>query len=137
MFDWKDFINLSHQLINSFSTQYEEALYRTIVSRSYYGIYKQVEDKLRDLEGRGNIILPYEDSEGRRLGSHERIIFYLQNHNDERIRDFGELLEDLKRQRHKSDYNAQGRISRRNSETALRLASRLSNEWEELINFIG
>ena len=33
---------------NSTNTLYIEALYRTIISRSYYGIFKQVEDKLKE-----------------------------------------------------------------------------------------
>mgnify|MGYP001773574264 CR=1 FL=1 len=129
MFNWKDFINLSEELINGFGTQYEEALYRTIISRSYYGIFKQVEDKLKEL----NISLPSKDSKGKKLSSHERVIFYLQNHNDERARDFGDLLDDLKRQRHKADYNAQVSINEIDAKEALELALELRNEWKNQI----
>ena len=132
MFDWKDFINLSENLLNGTNTLYTEALYRTIISRSYYGIFKQVEDKLKELEQKGNITLPRKDLNGNRLGSHEKVIFYLQNHEDEKVKDFGELLNDLKRQRHESDYKAWKRINERDASTALRLALKLSNNWEFL-----
>ena len=137
MFDWEDFVNLSKELLNDANTQYKEALYRTVISRSYYGIFKQVEDRLKELERKGNITLPSQDSDGYRLGSHEKIIFYLQNHTNERVRDFGDLLEDLKGQRHSSDYKAYKIISRKRAEIALKLALKLVYEVRNILNVIS
>lgn len=131
MFNWEDFINLSKELLNYTNTQYKEALYRTIVSRSYYGVFKQVEDKLKEV-----YILPERDSKGRKLGSHERIVYYLQNHKDYKVKNFGNRLDRLKRQRHKVDYDTQASISRENSEKALKLAEKLSYEWSKKIKFL-
>jgi len=103
MFNWEDFIKLSQELISNLNTQYNEALYRTIISRAYYGVFKQVEDFLKD-----NV--PERDTRGRKLGSHDKYIEFLKNHTSEEVRKFGSLLANLKRYRLKADYRANERI---------------------------
>ncbi len=125
MFDWGDFIAFAKELISSYKTNYSEALYRTVISRCYYGIFKQVEDCLDNL----NISLPEEDSRGRRLGSHEKRIYFLQTHDNSNVRRFGYKLNELKRQRKKADYMAEEGVSRFEANRALNTASDLSNMW--------
>jgi len=126
MFDWKDFINLAQELIFNHSTNYSEALYRTVISRSYYGIFKQVEDYLDRL----NVSLPDRDNRGRKLGSHEKRIYFLRIHNNPQVRRFGYKLNDLKRQRKKADYRATENISKTEADKAIRDAFDLSNSWD-------
>ncbi len=137
MFEWEDFINLCHFLINLNNIQYQEALNRTIISRAYYGVFKQVEDILEGFERQGYIQLPKEDAEGIILSSHGRIIYYLNNHQDEKVRRFGASLEKLKGLRNKADYKAQVSINKKMSENALKTASKLNLQLHNIkfLNF--
>lgn len=126
MFDWKDFINLAQELISNHNTNYSEALYRTVISRSYYGIFKQVEDYLDGL----NVSLPDMDNKGRRFGSHEKLIRFLRSHNNSQVRGFGDKLNNLKRKRKKADYIATENISKAEADEAIRDAFDLSNRWD-------
>jgi len=133
MFDWEDFINLAYELIQEHNTNYDEALYRTIISRAYYGIFKQVEDYLKL-----RVSLPNSDYRGRKLGSHERVIFFLQTHKNPKVKEFGDILEDLKRLRHKADYNAKENIGKDEATRAVEDALDLSEKWNTtIINLIS
>ncbi len=132
MFDWKDFISLAQELISNHNTDYNEALYRTVISRCYYGIFKQVEDYLDSL----NVSLPEIDNRGRRLGSHEKRIYFLRNHNNLQVRKFGDKLNNLKHQRKKADYRAAESIDRAKAEKTIRDAFELSSKWDKNIKGI-
>ena len=132
MFDWSDFITLAQELISSHTTAYNEALCRTVISRCYYGIFKQVEDFLDSL----NVPLPDEDIKGRKLGSHEKRIYFLQSHDNSDVRRFGDKLNNLKRQRKKSDYKASKCINYSEAERAIQDALELSNRWNGTIRGI-
>jgi len=132
MFDWQDFINLVQELIYKHKTNYDEALYRTIISRAYYGIFKQVEDYLKP-----NVSLPDKDDEGNRLGSHERVIDFLRNHSNSQVKRFGKKLNELKKLRRKADYTATEKISRVEAIKAIDYSIDLSKKWKDtIINLI-
>ena len=132
MFDWRDFIAFAQELIAGHNTTYNEALYRTVISRCYYGIFKQVEDFLDSL----NVSLPNMDSRGRKLGSHEKRIYFLQDHDNSEVRRFGDKLNNLKRQRKKADYRANECINHSQAEKAIQEAFELSNRWIKTIKGI-
>jgi uncharacterized protein (UPF0332 family) len=136
MFKWEDFLNFSQELMDTennkrFQFHHKPALFRTIVSRSYYGIFKQVEDLLKDLEKEGRIFIPRRDKEGKRLGSHERIISFLLSQQDIEFKKFAIKLASLKRYRLQADYYANLNIDRRKAEEILNEALKLNKMWNE------
>ena len=131
MFDWRNFITLAQELI-SHDTTFKEALYRTVISRCYYGVFKQVEDCL----GSFNVSLPDRDRRGRSLGSHEKRIYFLQTYPNPEVRRFGDKLKDLKRQRMKADYKANTNVNSREMRRVLQNALELSDRWTNTIRGI-
>ena len=127
MFDWKNFIDLAQELIYKHSTEYSEALYRTVISRCYYGIFKQVEDYLKSFS------LLDRDKVGRKLSSHKRQIYFLRNHSNPQVRKFGDKLDNLKRQRERADYKAHEIVNRFDAERAIKHAYELSDIWTKTI----
>lgn len=131
MFNWEHFIHLSKELLSK-DVQHKEALYRTVVSRAYYGVFKQIEDKLIELEGNKGLRIPDKDMNGRKLGSHERIIFYLKRCEKDKFKELGVKLDDLKRRRYVADYNRDKTISEEDAEKSLEEAQSLNNRWKIL-----
>ncbi len=133
MFNWKDFIDLAQELISHYDTQYKAGLYRTAISRCYYGIFKQVEDYLDSL----NLPLLEEDDRRRKLGSHGKKIYFLRTHENRDVRRFGDKLNDLKNKRLKADYRANENIERIEAERAVKLAFELYDIWTtKILNLI-
>lgn len=132
MFDWKDFIDLAKELLFKCDTTYKEANYRTVISRCYYGIFKQVEDYLESL----GIPLPEEDRTGRKLGLHEKKIYFLQTHKDSNVRRFGDKLDRLKRLRKKADYTANISVTISEAKEAVKEATELFNRWLSIKTFL-
>ncbi|MGC9101421.1 MAG: HEPN domain-containing protein [Caldisericum sp.] len=122
MFNWEDFIKLSEELLTKKPSKYEEALYRTIISRAYYGVFKQVEDFFED-----NKLEELLDKSVK--GSHNKIIKFLREHDDHEISNFGEDLDLLRRRRIKADYRAEKSISEELAKNTLQIAIRLSSQW--------
>ncbi|MGB9873690.1 MAG: HEPN domain-containing protein [Hydrogenobacter sp.] len=120
MFNWGDFIKFSEELLTKKPQKYEEALYRTIISRAYYGVFKQVEDFFKN-----NKLEELLDKSA--TGSHQRIIEFLKNHNDKEISKFGEDLDLLRRRRIKADYRAEKSISEELAKNTLQVAIKLSS----------
>ena len=125
MFNWEEFIKLSQELISNFNTQHNEALYRTVISRAYYGIFKQVEDSLKKR-------VPQIDIKGRKLGSHDKYIEFLRNHTLKEVAKFGSLLANLKLYRLKADYDAYSSIDRRSAKRILQESLKLNAQWNRI-----
>lgn len=141
-FSWEKFINLAEDLnnqINQSLLNEDEAYIRTIISRSYYGVFKQVEDFLKS----SGIQLPKEipnsrnPSKKRKLGSHERVIQYLVRHHNSQIRNFGTTLDALRRQRMEADYHAIPRIQKHEGEQALKSAQTLNKKIRQIFNILS
>ncbi|GAB6073290.1 hypothetical protein JCM14244_16670 [Venenivibrio stagnispumantis] len=134
MFQWEDFITLSQKLFSKEESEWkevlegrscEEALYRMIVSRCYYGIFKKVEDYLMN-----RFNFPQVGS------SHEQKIRFLQNHNNRNVQEFGRKLRSLKTLRTIADYDSSENINRETAKDAIQKASELFQKWEEIINLL-
>jgi len=132
MFNWKEFIDLANELLSKHNITYNEANYRTIISRCYYGVFKQVEDYLKSLK----IPIPEKDKNGKRLGSHERIIYFLRYHTNSKVRSLGYKLMQLKDLREDADYHAWQTINIFNAQKAINKANKLSKEWLDIKNLI-
>ncbi len=122
MFNWEDFIKLSEELLTKKPSEYEEALYRTIISRVYYGVFKQVEDFFKD-----NKLEKLLDKSA--TGSHNKIIKFLMNYNDKEISEFGQGLYTLKDSRIAADYHVNEDITEEFAKNMLNLAIELSSQW--------
>lgn len=131
MFNWRDFISFSDNLIGTSRTvyvQYQEALCRSVISRSYYGVFKQVEDYLKYKE----IKLSEKDDKGRRLSSHDVCINYLRSHSKKEVQRFGDLLFILKHKRIVADYKAECQVDYKEASDMLELAKGLSEKWDSI-----
>jgi len=129
IFNWKDFLDtadhiLTHQsLSQTFYQIKEEAVLRTVISRAYYAIFKQIEDYLVSNQ------IEYRSPD---TGSHNSVINFLR-HIDVR---FSWKLRRLKGLRIVSDYKQRQRVVNRDAETAIRLAKYLSSLWPIVRNQI-
>jgi len=139
-FNWEKFINLAEDLNNQNNQGLpDEARIRTIISRSYYGVFKQVEDFLKSSEIQlpKEIPNPRDPSKKRKLGSHERVIQYLVRHHNRQIRYFGTLLDSLRREREKADYHATPRIQKHEGELTLKIAQQLNGIISQILNILS
>jgi len=122
-FEWHDFIDLAchildnHELDSSFFRSKEESVWRTVISRAYYGIFKQVEDFLKN-----NGLIDIHTT------SHKKIIDYFDNIDFQ----FFQQLDRLKGLRHIADYKKNQFISKRDAENAARLAQSLTSHFKIL-----
>ena len=129
IFNWEEFIKISEELYTIQQSQFNplrncssEAIYRTICSRAYYGIFKQIEDFLEEnsVELKDTIEITNEkgEIEERKLGSHERVIIYLRDKNSELYK----LIDRLRTKRHQADYKAKPKIKERDAKEAYKKA---------------
>lgn len=139
-FNWEKFINLAEDLNNQNNQgPLDEARIRTIISRSYYGVFKQVEDFLKSsgIQLPKEIPDPRDPSKKRKLGSHERVIQYLVRHHDRQIKDFGTRLDSLREKRKKADYHAIPRIQKDEGELTLEIAQELNRIISQILNILS
>ena len=135
-FNWEEFINWAEALNSQNPT--DEAYRRTIISRSYYGIFKQIEDFLESL-GRqlpSRIPDPNNPSRMRDLGSHEKVIQYLIRHSNQEVRSFGTILDTLREKRTKADYDATSPIGENESKQVLNFAKMLNMLISQILNYL-
>lgn len=101
--NWNEFIEFSEALaLNFYPTKVsKECVYRVIISRSYYGIFKQIQDYLI----KKNITLPEKYNDGNKItGEHEKVIEFLKTHSDKNIQTIGNQLKFLRNHRIAADY---------------------------------
>lgn len=134
MFTWYEFIQLSEGLIapELCNKVTDECVYRVIISRSYYGIFKQIDDFLFKKK---NLSLPQIDDKKKPLGSHERIIQYLVKQPDVNIQYIGGILKELKDNRYVADYKLRpikGKAIDKNlAEQVISKAKEINKLWNE------
>lgn len=94
-FDWSGYLALAKEMMvkaNEFADQ--EAVYRCVVSRAYYGVYCLARNRIRDIdkaEFYGN--------------DHKALQRYLIEHPRKNLRKLGNQLRDLHQHRIKADYS--------------------------------
>jgi len=125
-FNWKNFILFSEYLHQNNTFQEQHTVNRVISSRCYYGVFKLFEDYLKD----NRIQLPVTDCYGNKLGSHDRVIYYVERNIDNNI---GRKLRRLKSYRVIADYKADKPVSIRDRENIIRLAKEISSYIEEYL----
>jgi len=141
-FNWEKFIDLAEDLNNQNNQSLlDEARIRTIINRSYYGIFKQIEDFLKSsriqLPKTISNSSPRNPSKKRTLGSHERVIQYLVRHHNKQVRHFGAILDSLREKRLKADYHAIPRIQKHESEQTLKTAQQLNRIISQILNILS
>ena len=139
-FKLEKFIDLAENLNNQNNQSLpDEARIRTIINRSYYGVFKQVEDFLKSsgIQLPRIIPNPRNPSRGRKLGSHERIIQYLVRHHNRQVRNFGTILDSLRGKRVKADYHATPCIQKHEGEQTLRIAQQLNKIISQILNILS
>ncbi len=109
----------------------KEAVYRTVINKAYYGVFKQVEDFLKEKR----VSLPTEVynpriGEYQKLGLHERVIEFLKD--KPKLKRLAFSLESLKYRRFKADYKASYEATREEAEESLFLAKSLKHLWGTL-----
>ncbi len=124
-YDWNNFINFSEKLLEEITSARcnKETVYRTICSRAYYGIFKLIEDFCRE----NSIPLPGRDELGNKLGSHKKIMIYLQECN----RELYILISRLYNKRISADYRKYIKVTGRNAELSIRDAKRAKALFDE------
>lgn len=114
-FKWENFILFSEHLHQNNTFREEQTINRVISSRCYYGAFKPFEDHFKH----NRIHLPTTDIYRNRLGSHDRVIYYIENNISKNI---GRMLKRLKTYRIIADYQANKLISLKDRENAIRLS---------------
>lgn len=94
-FDWSGYLALANEMMakaNEFADQ--EAVYRCVVSRAYYGVYCLARNQVRDIDSRefhGN--------------DHKALQNYLLEHPQKNRKKLGNQLRSLHQHRIKADYS--------------------------------
>jgi uncharacterized protein (UPF0332 family) len=94
-FDWSGYLALAKEMItkaNEFADQ--EAVYRSVVSRAYYGVYCLARNRVRDIDAKefhGN--------------DHKALQNYLTEHPHKNRKKLGNQLRSLHQHRIKADYS--------------------------------
>jgi uncharacterized protein (UPF0332 family) len=120
-FDWGDYIKLAEKLQNETNkNSIEEAYYRSIISRSYYGVFciSRIKAGLEFYRPRPRTGDP---------GVHEKVISYYKNSNIPEEKLIGKFLDDLRRDRNDADYDRRKRIDKDLAERAILKAKELLN----------
>jgi uncharacterized protein (UPF0332 family) len=98
-FDWKDYIKLAEKLQNETNkNSIEEAYYRSMISRSYYGVFcisriKAGLEFYRPIPRTGD------------PGVHEKVISYYKSSKIREEKLIGKFLDDLRKERNDADYD--------------------------------
>ena len=100
MFNWDDFRTLAKRLAASDD---EDSL-RSSISRSYYAAYHTAEEFCRDF--RVPTPPPAIGAANKKDTQHSRVISALENHPNARIQKSGRLLAELRKWRHRADYQS-------------------------------
>ncbi|MEM3473740.1 MAG: DNA-binding protein [archaeon] len=111
-FDWKDYIKLSDKLYNEVNkAPIEEAYYRSLVSRGYYGVFclLRIKADLEFYKPRPHTSDP---------GVHQKVIAYYKNSNKLEEKEAGNLLDKLRKMRNKADYDRNENIGKDLAERA-------------------
>jgi len=118
-FDWRDYIKLAEKLRNeSNKNALEEAYYRSIISRSYYGVFciLRIKAGLEFYRPRPNTGDP---------GVHEKVIGYYKNSKIPEEKLVGKFLDDLRKERNNADYDRRKRVGKDLAERAISKAKEL------------
>jgi len=118
-FDWKDYIKLAEKLQNEpDKNSIEEAHYRSIISRSYYGVFcvSRIKAGLEFYRPRPHTGDP---------GVHEKVIGYYKNSKTPEEKLVGKFLDDLRRERNDSDYNRNKIVGKDLAERAISKAKKV------------
>lgn len=135
VFDWSFFAKLASDLVSNDifnskykdnSEQFNQALYRTCISRFYYACFKPIEDFVKE----NSIKVEEKDSKNKKIGSHERIIRWVA----EKDRKLGNQLRNLKFKRKKSDYDKNVIISKTDCLDAEEQYKKITKLWNEIKN---
>jgi len=93
-------------------------------------VFKLFKDYFR----KNSINLPEYDVNGRPLGSHEKVIYYIENNINRHI---GRVLRRLKSYRIKADYKSGENLTRRDAENSIRLARIVYQFFIEEFNLVS
>ncbi|WP_448589768.1 HEPN domain-containing protein [Thermodesulfobium sp.] len=111
-FDWKDYIKLAQKLyIESNKDSIEEAYNRSVISRSYYGIFCISRIKA-GLES-------YKPSKETDPGTHKKVISYYKSSNKLDEKELGKILDELRKWRNDADYEGRKGIDKNAAERAI------------------
>jgi uncharacterized protein (UPF0332 family) len=120
-FDWSDYLALAKEkmaITNEFADQ--EAVYRCVISRAYYGVYCQARNCVRDVDKakfHGN--------------DHQALQSYLKKHPHKTRKKLGLQLQSLHQHRIKADYHDDL------DEQAVNKASRAISSAHEIAKALG
>lgn len=118
----KDFLNSAEELLNN--KESIEIDFRNLISRSYYATFLLAREKSQNLPTPENINL-------KKLGSHEKVIDSFKENTDKRLKQIGQILQQLKLKRCVADYEIHLDIKRAESaqhfHTSKGLISKLEN----------
>ena len=112
-FDWKDYIKLAKKLYDEVNKDsMEEAYNRTVISRSYYGVFciSRIKAGLEFYRPRPRTGDP---------GVHEKVINYYKDSRIPEEKLVGKLLDELRKYRNDADYDKRRRTGRDLAERAI------------------
>jgi len=118
-FSWLHYTELANHLFASPFSGYQEACYRSAVSRAYYGVFCHCrnEARLKDYRPRSNAD----------LGTHQKVIRHYKDSLEKKYKDIGVKLDELRRLRNKADYDGDNPIKKNDVEQALFVMSEIIN----------
>jgi len=124
-FDWNDYITLARKLLYETNKgPIEEAYNRSVISRSYYAVFciSRVKAELESYRPR---------NPGDR-GVHEKVISYYKNSSKKEEKRIGKLLDVLRRERNKADYEKYESIDTNLAEGAILIADEVLALFEKV-----
>lgn len=120
-FDWLQFLEIAKVLAKEPGQEYQQAYYRTAISRAYYAVFCFCRDK------KG--LTTYKPQKRGDYGTHEKVIRTYKEDLLNYHKKIGTKLDELRRWRNIADYQGDKVIQRD-------LILRALNEAEEIINLL-
>jgi len=113
MFQWDSFVHLAEKLISWEADDVREAIFRTAISRCYYGVFCLARNRLIAR----NIKIPKEDT-------HKFVIEQFKKSNNRMERAIGKNLNRLRYERNRADYDDKTDVDAKDAKLSLELAKR-------------
>jgi uncharacterized protein (UPF0332 family) len=116
-FDWLHYTEIAHRLAESPFIDYQEACYRSAISRAYYGAFCLC----RDRAALKNYI-PASETD---LPTHKKVIQTYKGSPHKKEKNLGRTLDELRRLRNRADYEGEKEIKTNDVKRAILMMSEI------------
>lgn len=116
-FDWLHYTKIAHRLAENPFTDYQEACYRSAISRAYYGVFCLCRDRAA--------LKNYLPASPTDLPTHKKVIQTYRDSPHKKEKNLGRTLDELRRLRNRADYEGEKEIKTNDVQRAILMMSEI------------